>query len=291
MEQFVLKKAYQDIDILRQSFNQLAGEIFGLDFEDWYVNGFWGDTYIPYSYFEKDKIIANVSVSLMEFVHCREKKLFIQLGTVMTAEAYRNRGLIRRLIEEIFKDYENKADGFFLFANDSVLEFYPKFGFQKMEEYQYSKCVNIRGEKTAKEVPMQNPHDFGILKEAVLKEVCNGAFEMVKNPAMILFYVSKFMKENVYYVPCQEAYVIAEWEEEKRALFIHTIIAKQQVDLDAIIKAFGNVSKVTLGFTPVEKEGYTVSKICEDDTTLFIKGDWLLEVSGEYIMFPTLCHA
>lgn len=45
-------KNYKENEALRLSFNGLAGKTFGLDFEDWYQNGFWKENYIPYSIVE-----------------------------------------------------------------------------------------------------------------------------------------------------------------------------------------------------------------------------------------------
>ena len=64
----------------------------------------------------------------------------------MTDEKYRNRGLIRQIMEEIDKDYSEIVDGIFLFANDEVLDFYPKFGFQKSGEYETEEgCLSLLG--------------------------------------------------------------------------------------------------------------------------------------------------
>ena len=56
-------KDYRDHMGLRHSFNELAGRTFGLDFENWYQNGFWGDAYNPYSVVENGRVVANVSVN------------------------------------------------------------------------------------------------------------------------------------------------------------------------------------------------------------------------------------
>ena len=94
-------KNYRNNEELRQSFNELARKTFGIDFEDWYQNGFWSDRYNPYSVVENGRVIANVSVNHMNFIRRGERQFFIQLGTVMTEESYRNRGLIRQIMEEI----------------------------------------------------------------------------------------------------------------------------------------------------------------------------------------------
>ena len=61
-------KDYRDNIILRHSFNELAKKTFGLDFEDWYQNGFWSDHYNPYSIVEDHKVIANVSVNKTDMI-------------------------------------------------------------------------------------------------------------------------------------------------------------------------------------------------------------------------------
>lgn len=158
---FELVKDYRDNQLLRKSFNQLAIKTFGLDFEDWYQNGYWGETYIPYSILYGNEIIANVSVNIMDFMLHKEVKQYVQLGTVMTDERYRGQGLAKRLIKEIEKDYNDKVDGYYLFANDSVLDFYPKFGYEKNIEYQYEKIVCVQEEKSIVQVSMKGKKGLG----------------------------------------------------------------------------------------------------------------------------------
>lgn len=87
-------KNVRNSETLRKSFNELAIETFDLDFEDWYQNGFWRDKYIPYSMVIDGKVAANVSVNRTDMLWNGRRKHLIQLGTVMTKKAYRNRGLI-----------------------------------------------------------------------------------------------------------------------------------------------------------------------------------------------------
>lgn len=283
-------KNYQDNQKLRHSFNKLAGETFGLNFEDWYQNGFWRENYIPYSVVYENEVVANVSVNITDMMWNGERKQFIQLGTVMTKESHRQQGLIRRLMAEIEKDFGQKADGMYLFANDNVLDFYPKFGFGKAVEYQYSKAVEIHTEKTMVQLSMKDKAAWSELENAINKSVPCGNFEMVDNSGLYMFYVTKFMQENVYYYKKMNAYVIA--EQENDTLLIHNIFAEEKVDLDEIIEAFGKeIKNVVLGFVPQEREGYLVNKIVEEDTTLFIKGDGFAAYEKERLMFPTLAHA
>ena len=286
----MLVKNYHNNEALRLSFNELARKTFGLDFEDWYQNGYWGDNYNPYSIVDDGKIVANVSVNLIDILWDGCKKHFIQLGTVMTEKNYRNRGLIRQIMEEVEKDYGNSADGMYLFANDSVIDFYPKFGYRKAAEYQCSKNVSFTKDRSIIQIPMNNKKEWIVLEERIRHSAPFGNFDMTDNSDLIMFYVTKFMQENVYYDKQQDAYVIAEIEDDE--LLIHNIFSMQKVNLDKVIESFGKeIKHVTLGFTPDNKSGYTISEVMEEDTTLFIKGDGFDNFESSELMFPTLSHA
>ena len=289
-EQYKMIKAYQDNEIWRKSFNDLAMKTFGLDFEDWYQNGYWRENYIPYSILDNHKVIANVSVNQMKFEEHGVTKHYIQLGTIMTEEAYRNQGLIRILMEEVKKDYMEKTDGCYLFANDEVQNFYPKFGFKEAIEYQYKKDIYTVDETSAVQVSMNNKKDWSLLEQAIINSVTNSSFEMKNNMELVMFYVTKFMQENVYYIKEQNAYVIAEIENE--TVLLHHIFADRVVDVERIGKAFGKEMKhMILGFTPLQKDGYEIAIRKEEDTTLFLLGIETEQFQKEEKMFPTLSHA
>jgi len=288
--EYSFQKNYKDNNILRTSFNELSKQVYKLNFEDWYQNGYWGEDYVPYSIIDKDKIVANVSVNIMNFNYDGRIKYFIQLGTVMTVDSYRNQGLSRTLMEHILNEYQDQADGFFLFANDSVLDFYPKFGFKKSKEYQYSKIVSNSNVIRAFQVPMENKSHWKMLEDAIKSSICNSSFEMINNPGLIMFYVTKFMKDCVYYIKKQDAYAIAEIEGE--TLLIHNIFAKKIVDLNSIIEEFGsNIKEVIFGFTPMNTEGYILSEVNKKNDTLFVRGNQFDNFENKGKMFPTLSHA
>ena len=61
---------YRDNKKLRDSFNELAEKVFGLNFENWYQNGFWNDNYNPYSIIVDGKVAANISVNQCDMNYC-----------------------------------------------------------------------------------------------------------------------------------------------------------------------------------------------------------------------------
>ncbi|MBQ9673345.1 MAG: GNAT family N-acetyltransferase [Ruminococcus sp.] len=282
-----IKKNYRKDNNLRKSFNNLTKKTFGFDFEDWYKNGFWNDNYIPYSIIENDKVIANVSVNLIDIIDFGQVKHYIQLGTVMTDEKYRNKGLIRILMNEIDKDFSEISDGMFLFANDSVVNLYPKFGFSVAEEYRYSKSVAINSEASVVSVPMDDKSNWQKVINTFENNIFHGNFDMFNNVDLVMFYLTSFMKDSVYYERKSGAYVIADVDGDN--LFLHSVLSSSPVTIDEIVKAFGkNIKKVTLGFTPSEFNNWTIEELKEDDTTLFVRN---FTLEDKKVMFPTLSHA
>jgi len=271
---------------LRDSFNALAEETFGLNFENWYQMGYWGDNYNPYSIVMDGKIVANVSLNRTDMEIGGQRKRLYQIGTVMTSPEYRNRGLIRSIMAEIEKDTQD-ADGMYLFGNDEVVEFYPKFGFVPGKEYLYTRQVSQNGESLWKMVPMDKKENRDALAAAMAENTFRTGCTMVDNPELIFFYAAQFMQENVFFWEEKKTWTIAEIEDGN--LLLHNVFCSGDISLDEVIAAFGaEVKTVTLGFAPENPEGFTVEDYREEDCNFFIKG----EVFGDKkLRIPSLSHA
>lgn len=283
-------KNYRDNDELRKSFNELAEKTFGLNFEEWYQNGFWGDNYNPYSIVMDGRVVSNVSVNTTDMIYDGVVKHFIQFGTVMTDEAYRNQGLSRRIMEQIEEDYKGKVDGIYLFANDGVTDFYPKFGFAKSKEYLYSKEVSNTGECQFKKIIMDNAASLERLMESMKNTVFRGKLDMVNNNELIMFYITGFMQESVYYNEETDTFVIADMDGCE--LFIHNIFSRSLTETDKIVEMFGSdIKRVTLGFAPENGDGFEVTELQEEDCTFFVKGTGMSIMEEDKLRIPSLSHA
>lgn len=281
---------YRDDASLRHSFNRLAEKTFGLSFEDWYQNGLWSDSYRPFSIVRDGEIVANVSVNKTDMLLETKVRHFLQLGTVMTDEAHRRQGLIRELMARIDAEYSGKCHGIYLFANDSVLDFYPRFGFEISPEYESSGQLSSSGTCQFEKLTMNTPANWQLLKDAMGRSIFRGRFDMVDNPGLILFYVTKFLQENVYFHRPTDTWVIA--QEENGRLLIHNIFSGTLTETGQVLNLFGSAAReVVFGFTPPETEGYTVAEHHEEDCTLFIKGDLLKLIAGQKLRIPSLSHA
>lgn len=168
------------------SFNELAAETFSLDFLSWKNSGCYDGSYIPHSFVHEGRIIANVSVTKTEMMINSKEVNGIQLGTVMTNQSFRGRGLSRKLIESVMKEY-SYAEFIYLFANDSVLDFYPKFGFVSSDEFLYcneniSSFEILSGKRR---LCGGNPEDISLLKDKLAKRNFQSKCFGVKGPVSI----------------------------------------------------------------------------------------------------------
>lgn len=154
------------------SFNDLAVKTFSLDFSTWKNTGCIDGSYVPHSFAQDGKIIANVSVTRSDMMINNKSAKAIQIGTVMTDPSFRGQGLSRKLIEAVLKEYSG-ADFVYLFANDSVLDFYPKFGFHPSDEFLYcndnlSVFKSISG---VRRLSGRKSEDIAVLKNILSKRV------------------------------------------------------------------------------------------------------------------------
>lgn len=287
-EAYTFVKSYRKEDSLRQSLNCLTKKTFGFDFERWYQAGLWSDKYRPYSLVHRDEIVANVSVNPIDFLV--EDRLIptIQIGTVMTDPAYRHRGLCRVLMDIVIKEYEESSELIYLYANDSVLNFYPKFGFQKAEEFIYTKSlVRKKSGYQVRKLNLRQEKDLALARNLVENTLPTAKYSMVGNPDLVMFYLTSFLLDNVCYIPELELLSVVEYEEGTLKLL--DVFCPHSFDLEEVINALltEDAMNVRLGFTPKDTEGFLCELLREEGTTFFVRGNNPLKMGR----FPELSHA
>jgi GNAT superfamily N-acetyltransferase len=276
---------------LRENLNNLTRKVYGFDFDAWYLNGYWGDRYIPYSLLSGDTIVTNISVSVIDFLVQGEKRTYIQIGTVMTEPEHRNQGLNRLLLEKVLEEWRGKCDLIYLFANDSVLDFYPKFGFNRAEEYQYSKQIDLDGiQFDLKKLDMSAKESKEFLLNKINRSLPVSQLSMVDSSSLVMFYYTSILEDNVYYVKELDAIAIANFKED--VLYINDIFCEREILLDELINALINkrVKKVVLGFTPKDKTSFDENILIPVDALFILDDRWGL-FDSEKLQFPVLSHA
>ncbi|WP_042477620.1 GNAT family N-acetyltransferase [Bacillus ndiopicus] len=293
MTKYELVSDYRNNESLRESFNELAIKTFELDFRPWYERGYWNEQYVPYSYVDKGKVIANASINKMSVLIDGTAYSAIQIGTVMTDEGYRNQGLSRKLMQHIMKEYEDRCDFMFLFANETVLDFYPKFGFTRLHESEFSMDLeksSIQVNKGAKIKQLTVKKDIALLESFAEKRYINSnVLDTKNNASLLMFYFTIPFKEVIFYVEDLETIVLM--EEEEDTLHIFDIIALNALNIEAIMASVvkETTKKVVFYFTPsctIDGMNATISP--NDDDALFVLSKNPL-LKGNF-MFPLTSH-
>lgn len=284
---YELVKQVRDDDILRQSFIDLAVETFDLSFEKWYQAGFWSDDYIPYCLVDGDKVIVNVSVNRMKMVLDGQVKNYLQLGTVMTAKEYRKQGLARYLLENVLNDFAGQNDGIYLFANETVLDFYPKFGFQAAEQYQASLPITPKSGDFRK-LDMDQPTDRELVKQMYQLGNPYSKLSFIDNYGLLMFYCDNFMRDCLYYSAKRGVVIVA--IQNKNNLECLDIFGQRNTQLPELLNelASGTTTNCHLGFsTP----GNQPLDLFQTDETLFVYDSGENIFGDQKLMFPLLSHA
>ena len=268
-----------------KSFNELGKSSFGLSFDS------VGGKYEPHVLVDGNTVCANISVNQITFIYNGERRCYIQLGTVMTKKEYRKQGLSRWIMEWILNKWKDQCDSIYLFGNDSVLEFYPKFGFVKEEEHEYyikseTPCL-MQGRK----LDMSLQENWGKVQEKYKEGQPFSKFFMTENEVLLDFYANGVYKDGMYELPEENVIVFAEYEGDK--CFCHDIYGRTDASLQTILQKIAreDTKEIILGFTPEDKRGFEERIRKEEDCTLFIlKGKENL-FQKEKMMFPIISHA
>ncbi|MCT3805192.1 GNAT family N-acetyltransferase [Elizabethkingia anophelis] len=292
---YTLAIGYHEDEVLRKEFNRLTQEVWKFDFENYYQLGLWDDNCIIYSLFDKKRIVSHVTVSLFYTEIRGEKKKILQFGTVMTDPEHRNRGLSRFLMEQVIADFGEKTDGMLLFANKSVLDFYPKFGFQAAKEYQAFKNIiseNFTSSLEIRKLDMNRREDIELLTRRIENSIPNTQL-VLQNSAVSLLYCYAYPKfgytNSVYYIENLDTAVVA--SVEANVLEITEIFSANIIDLQDVIGAFSHekFTSVRLGFTPLEK-GFEYELLVHDDLVLYISEELQNLFAKQELTVPFLSH-
>lgn len=288
--EYWINKQIRDRQALRRSFQTLTQNVYGFTFEEWHRQGYWGSRYLPYCLCRGEQVIANISVNRMETVWDGEKKQNIQLGTVMTEPSFRNQGHIRRLMEEVLEDWAGRCDMMYLFANATVLDFYPKFGFERVTEYRCTLPVSPLPAKVRK-LDIGRAEDLALLRAAYQKSNPFSLLPSLHNFGLLMFYAIQFLREHLYYIEDLEAVVVAEREEG--TLFVSEIYCSAQTSMPDVLSAIAGEGDclVELGFMPNrEFRGARISPIMDEDDALFLLSGKENPFLGRLLRFPVLSH-
>lgn len=286
-EDFLFIKEYQETEQYRHSLNQLTTETFGFDFEGWYKQGFWTNRYRPYSLLHNNRVVANVSVNPLDFIVEGKCYHTLQIGTVMTNPNYRNKGLSKKLFDIIMEEYEGQADLIYLYANASVLDFYPRFGFTKAQEFIYSINCEKSNNYSFRKLNGTSEEDRQLLFRLVKEAKPYSRYTLTDNPYLSMFYLTAPLADCIYYCEKLDLAAVVEYEEE--SILLQGLFGTKDYEPEKVIASLLDqpLREVKLGYTPLDTNGYRCELLQEPDTTFFVKGNNFIRQGR----LPILSHA
>lgn len=220
-----------------------------------------------------------------------EQKKTLQIGTVMTDENYRNNNLNKFLMEKVFEEWNHRCEFIYLFANKSVLEMYPKYGFERIKEYEYFKPLMKNDvSKNYEKLDMDSQFNRDLLHDYAKNSKVFSKICMQENADLVLFYAITILKDSVYYIKSLDVIAIATFKENQLRLW--DIFSKAEVALEEIIHCLmdPHIDEIVLGFTPEDTSSFKVREISGDDV-LFIQKGKTRVFNENKLMFSLLSHA
>lgn len=286
---------YKNDERLRNDLHILTRKIWGFDFEKWYKSGYWGGNCLLYSLSDGHKIVSHITVTVIDFIVLGKKKKFLQLGTVTTDEEYRKQGLNKFLLEKVLHEWKDKCNLIYLFANDSVLNYYPLFGFVPVNEYIATKKIeSTKNAYNVRKLDINNQFDHELLYKKAKNAISLFNISMVDNAGQIMLYCNYFekfsFKEKLYYIESLDTIIVAEYIGSD--LILYDILSTQEVEIEAIINAMSTeqTQNVVMYFMPKNNKDYEIKLLKEEDITLFVMGNEKKSFEEEKLIFPILSH-
>jgi GNAT superfamily N-acetyltransferase len=285
---------YKDNKVYRDSFNRLATLVFGIDFEEWYQKGFWDDRYICHSFLRDNEVIANVSVSKMDLVINGLNRKAIQIGTVMTHPEFRGEGLSGLLMRRVLDIYEHDCDIFFLFANSSVINYYPKFGFTALPESHFTLKFHPISivDTTLRKLNCSKEDDLELIKRMVLsRRPISEHFGVSNNLGIFMFYALNVFPEFLYYSEVDEAIIV--FQNEGQTLHLYDVVSQCDINFKGLLSRITNESteNIHFYFTPDQfTEQAQYEPIDKNEDILFVKSSCVFNKNLAF-RAPKIAHA
>ncbi|UOE96243.1 GNAT family N-acetyltransferase [Alkalihalobacillus sp. LMS39] len=285
-----LVENYKENDILRESFFHLARQTFNIDFQPWFKAGFWNDRYECHSFVSDEQIVANVSVNKQRLFINSKIHNVIQIGTVMTQPEFQNHGLAKTLMNYVLDKYHSEYDGFLLFANQTVLDFYPKFGFTTALETKYSVVMEHN--------PNRKPHlklnpfikeDITLLLDFYHNRILSH-FDVLDTEYLFAFYCLTVFPSDIYFFKDLHAIVI--YKEEQETIHLYAVLSKQKIELRVVIEAISSAKKtnIVFHFTPSFPDCEAVAHTSTNENDVFYMKSSSIHLPEEW-KFPFVGHA
>ncbi len=272
---------------LQAAFCDYVPQVFQrIDFRRWREWGQWNDDYRAFALLEDGRVLANVSVMRMRLRLQGREVTGFQLGAVGCLPSHRGLGLSRKVMEAAL-DFCGQTP-VLLFANPTVRDYYPRFGFAPWRQELFA----APHEAVPEGVPAPTLDLSDARVRAGLAALSNEGLPVTERfGARDYSNIATWYAANGFARPlrrlAEDAWVFADVEGD--TLHIDDIFAREPFDLRAQLPRLIDrpIRSIQFGFTP-ERWWPEATVAGEDlEADLFVRGPSL---SREPHRFPVLAH-
>lgn len=246
--------------------NKLLKNIF-LDFEFWYNLDLWDSNYESYAYMDGEEIVSNICVYKTKIILNGKKHEALSVGAVATKEEYRGQGLSRKLMDHIIEKYEGTP--MYLSANETVVDFYPRFGFKQVYEKLPICDCNINNTIPIKKLA----HNDQKVWDYVYKRInYSNKLDCLNTQNINMFHIYLgYLKEHIYELEDINTMVIA--TQDNDVLNVTGVFSLEDITFKQLVDnlPFTNVKRIEFGFMPYWDD-IEYSMIAYETDPLFARG-------------------
>lgn len=258
-------------------------------FKDWYGLAGWDEGYRAIAVAVGDEIVANASVQRMRIVlHGRELTGW-QFGAVGVLPSWRGKGLQREIMPRALA-LAPPEDLVFLFANDDVLGFYPRYGFRRVIESVFVADANIApSPRRLRRLACSNASDRELmLRVAAAARPVTSLFGAKNYGRVLLWYWTNYYPDNFYYDDRHDAVVVI--EQQPGSVRVCDVQSRDAVPLAELLAGSISepVSRIEFGFTPGSLWPDAQAAHPYMDSPLFVRGE--LNLSATPFKYPVLAQ-
>ncbi|NLI79916.1 MAG: GNAT family N-acetyltransferase [Candidatus Riflebacteria bacterium] len=264
----------------REAFFAFIRDVFpGLDFAAWHRLGCWNGPYQPFSIFEDGRMVANVSATPMRLLVNGTETAGVQIGTVGTLPELRGKGLARFLMEHVLDRFDAGSALVFLFANERVLDFYPKFGFRPVSTALFRGPLPATGRAgtpplRSRPLDLESPADRDLVSAHLGNRLpLTKMFGAIDHAFITWWHLLNVFPRHVVHFPDPGVMVVA--TEENGWLHVWDVVSTRRFAWKAVLASLsaGRELAGAVHHFPPDQFTFDCARILPDpETHLFVRG-------------------
>ncbi|MFY0544089.1 GNAT family N-acetyltransferase [Brevibacillus sp. H7] len=290
MKPYQLHCKYASHDGMREKLYPLFETVFKIDvplLQDFYRRGFWNPTYRPYTFFDGDLAVANVSMFSMPLMIKQKRRMAAGIQSVMTHPDYRGKGLMKHLFAEMLQELDRECETALLLTETPDL--YKPFGFRPVQEHYFRapmKHVPADGKPSFRKLDFFQENDVQTVKDLFLNHtpVSHQFAPVSHQSSFCLNMYHPYFHEKLSY--SEELGIILVWEVKGETLKLYDVIGETLPTLDEICSHIPlPFSQIEFYFCPDLFDLTTIEPVVfARGNHLMVRGD--LVVEQDYFILP-----